>query len=208
MTGRRGWWVSPCWFRVIEVLCKSVSSASRCPLQVDCKNINTSGLQVQAVPSITSCRLTPHLRSAMSITRGKSRRLLHERALRATAPRLAVLRVLAEALGPLSLKGALVRPRGRRRFGARRSHRHSLRWSNRRPRASCSATCTRPEPRAPSSGASRPIDRLSLSRPGENGDNEAAAKVPGRPFVGGRIRAISDHQDVTDLLAAGEMRDA
>ena len=38
----------------------------------------------------------------MSITKDEARRLLHESALRATAPRLAVLRVLAEAQSPLS----------------------------------------------------------------------------------------------------------
>ena len=38
----------------------------------------------------------------MSITMHEARKLLHESALRATAPRLAVLRVLAEAPGPLS----------------------------------------------------------------------------------------------------------
>ena len=38
----------------------------------------------------------------MSITKHEARKLLHERELRATAPRLAVLRVLAEAHGPLS----------------------------------------------------------------------------------------------------------
>lgn len=38
----------------------------------------------------------------MSITKGEARQLLHESALRATAPRLAVLRVLAEAHSPLS----------------------------------------------------------------------------------------------------------
>ncbi|MCG8478630.1 MAG: transcriptional repressor [Spirochaetales bacterium] len=38
----------------------------------------------------------------MSITKDEARKLLHESALRATAPRLAVLRVLAEAHGPLS----------------------------------------------------------------------------------------------------------
>ena len=38
----------------------------------------------------------------MSITRDEARKLLHESALRATAPRLAVLRVLAEARSPPS----------------------------------------------------------------------------------------------------------
>ncbi|MEM7049293.1 MAG: Fur family transcriptional regulator [Acidobacteriota bacterium] len=38
----------------------------------------------------------------MSITKDEARKLLHGSALRATAPRLAVLRVLAEAQGPLS----------------------------------------------------------------------------------------------------------
>ena len=38
----------------------------------------------------------------MSITKDEARKLLHESALRATAPRLAVLRVLAEAQSPLS----------------------------------------------------------------------------------------------------------
>ena len=38
----------------------------------------------------------------MSITMHEARKLLHESALRATAPRLAVLRLLAEAPGPLS----------------------------------------------------------------------------------------------------------
>lgn len=42
------------------------------------------------------------MRSAMSITKDEARKLLHENALRATAPRLAVLRVLAEAQNPLS----------------------------------------------------------------------------------------------------------
>ena len=38
----------------------------------------------------------------MNITKDEARKLLHENALRATAPRLAVLRVLAEAQSPLS----------------------------------------------------------------------------------------------------------
>ncbi|MEM9493284.1 MAG: Fur family transcriptional regulator [Myxococcota bacterium] len=38
----------------------------------------------------------------MSITKDEARKLLHESALRVTAPRLAVLRVLAEAQNPLS----------------------------------------------------------------------------------------------------------
>ena len=38
----------------------------------------------------------------MSITKDEARKLLHESELRATAPRLAVLRVLAEAPNPLS----------------------------------------------------------------------------------------------------------
>ena len=38
----------------------------------------------------------------MSITTDEARQLLHERSLRATAPRIAVLRVLAEAQNPLS----------------------------------------------------------------------------------------------------------
>jgi len=38
----------------------------------------------------------------MNITRDTARKILHERGLRATAPRLAVLRVLAESEGPLS----------------------------------------------------------------------------------------------------------
>ena len=38
----------------------------------------------------------------MSITKHEARKLLHDSALRATAPRLAVLGVLAEAHGPLS----------------------------------------------------------------------------------------------------------
>lgn len=38
----------------------------------------------------------------MSITKDEARKLLHESALRATGPRLAVLRVLAEAQNPLS----------------------------------------------------------------------------------------------------------
>lgn len=38
----------------------------------------------------------------MSITKDEARKLLHESALRATAPRLAVIRVLAEAQTPLS----------------------------------------------------------------------------------------------------------
>ncbi len=38
----------------------------------------------------------------MSLTRDKARRLLHDHALRVTAPRMAVLRVLGKARGPLS----------------------------------------------------------------------------------------------------------
>ncbi|CAM2070069.1 Transcriptional repressor [Sulfidibacter corallicola] len=38
----------------------------------------------------------------MSLTKDEARKLLHESALRVTAPRLAVLRVLAEAQNPLS----------------------------------------------------------------------------------------------------------
>lgn len=38
----------------------------------------------------------------MSITKDEARQLLHQRKLRATAPRLAVLRVLADAQNPLS----------------------------------------------------------------------------------------------------------
>lgn len=45
----------------------------------------------------------------MSITRDQARTLLHERALRATAPRIAVLRLLAEAGSPLSYTDVLVR---------------------------------------------------------------------------------------------------
>lgn len=44
----------------------------------------------------------------MSITSDEARELLHESALRATAPRLAVLRVLAEAQVPLSHTEVLV----------------------------------------------------------------------------------------------------
>ena len=44
----------------------------------------------------------PHLRSKKSLTENEARRLLRASALRATAPRLAVLRVLAEAESPLS----------------------------------------------------------------------------------------------------------
>ncbi len=45
----------------------------------------------------------------MDITRDKARAILHERGLRATAPRLAVLRVLAESDGPLSCGDVLAR---------------------------------------------------------------------------------------------------
>jgi Fur family ferric uptake transcriptional regulator len=43
------------------------------------------------------------------ITRDRARQILHERGLRATAPRLAVLRVLAESDGPLSCSDVLAR---------------------------------------------------------------------------------------------------
>lgn len=45
----------------------------------------------------------------MEITRDKAREILHESGLRATAPRLAVLRVLAESEGPLSCTDVLAR---------------------------------------------------------------------------------------------------
>ena len=45
----------------------------------------------------------------MSITKSEARKLLHERALRVTAPRLSVLRVLAEAQSPLSYTEVLGR---------------------------------------------------------------------------------------------------
>jgi len=51
---------------------------------------------------ISGRRPFPRPASDMSLTKDEARRLLQESELRVTAPRLAVLRVLAEARGPLS----------------------------------------------------------------------------------------------------------
>lgn len=76
-------------------------------MQVTCKH-DASGLQVEVgttklfpfvVPNLVQC---PQLRLPMSITKDAARQLLHERELRATGPRIAVLRVLADAQTPLS----------------------------------------------------------------------------------------------------------
>ncbi len=45
----------------------------------------------------------------MGITRGEARKILHDSGLRVTAPRLAVLRVLADSEGPLSWGDVLAR---------------------------------------------------------------------------------------------------
>lgn len=66
--------------------------------------LNANGLQVQG-PSFTlptSQSRSERTIVSMSISKNQARKLLHERKLRATAPRLAVVQLLAEAQSPLS----------------------------------------------------------------------------------------------------------